>query len=210
MHFAPPQILHYRVRILTIAPPDGRLSPSSRRAAALTNGPADAADADAVPEPTPASAADSSTTSSIVVVPDELSSDGETRTAAAEPPQRAPSSATSSASFEHVQHVRIGELPTVAVVTAISTPFRREFDSPLLVARAANLVPKPPRHSLERGAELLKSAPIADDESSDEGAEEVRLLGGNELAAVDAVPLLPTTPLPKDDKSIEFAKTNVN
>lgn len=71
------------------------------------------------------------------------------------------------------------------------------------------MVPKPPRHSLERGAEAPRAAVNVSARaagSDDDSAEEVRLL----LADVHAVPMLPKSPLPRDDKSIEFAKTNVN
>lgn len=84
--------------------------------------------------------------------------------------------ASVASSFEHV--------------ASDETPFVREFKSPTLVTATltANAVPKPPRHSLERGVQLTDVGP-------DGGAEP---------------PLPPTSPVPKTEKSIDFAKTNVD
>lgn len=116
----------------------------------------------------------------------------------------------SSSSFEHVHASDEAARPT-------TTPFQREFNSPLLVAQAAvNRVPKPPRHSLERGVRAPTTANDCDADGSDGGCggvaddavavhSRVETDAGEEVA-----PLMPKTPVPRDDKSIEFAKTNVS
>lgn len=107
------------------------------------------------------------------------------------------------ASDHELQYVRVSELPALqrAVVfgEVSDEPLpegQRHLDSPKLVASlTANLVPKPPRrYSRERAS--------AESDAGDSEAE-------RSADKSDAVPLLPSTPVPKDDKSVTFAKTNV-
>lgn len=183
------QVLHYRVRILQTK--SDIPSPSTRRVAAIR----DAKEAflgSTSPAPIAIIDEPSSMTSSIVVAEVDVTG--------------------SSSSFEHVDdhHEKVSH-KSVDITAAKKelNPFDKEFPiavttelrSPALLSRF-NSIPKPPRHSLERAitaADVAAMQPLltsAEDASPhvDDGP----------------VPSPPTTPMPKDEKAVAFAKTIMN
>lgn len=158
-------------------------SPSSRRVAAIR----EAKDAFLAPlhlapgAPLEPHQLPSSLTSSIVVAP--ATSDGN----------------DSSSSYEHVcaeQSPKEEEDKANAIRTEFPVESTTELRSPKLLARV-NSIPKPPRHSLERSvtvADVIEMQPLLEGRADD----------------ADSPPTPPTSPMPKDDKGIAFAKSNVD
>lgn len=176
-------MLHYRVRILQIS--SETPSPSSRRVAAIREA-KEAFLGTSTSNPNSVAGVDdpiSSMTSSIVVA----DVDG-----------------TSSSSFEHVDDreksapkpVETKELNVFEKELSIGET--TELRSPALLSRF-NSIPKPPRHSLER------SVTVAD-------VEAMQPLLTTEVATIEdgPAPNPPTTPMPKEEKAVAFAKTIVN
>lgn len=111
----------------------------------------------------------------------------------------------SSSSFEHVDDQE--KTPPKPLDKDLNV-FEKEFPiaetpelrSPALLSRF-NSIPKPPRHSLERS---VTAADVA-------AMQPLLLTSAEDLPINDGpVPAPPATPMPKDEKSVAFAKTIVN
>lgn len=173
------------MRVLQI--PSEVPSPSTRRVAAIREAKEAFLGVTSSNTTPPAAEDPSSMTSSIVVA--EIDGNG------------------SSSSFEHVEDREKTPPKTNVDLNVFEKEFpigeTSELRSPALLSRF-NSIPKPPRHSLDRSVTAADVAAMQPLLTSDQEPNNNNNDDGSE------VPVPPTTPMPKDEKSVAFAKTIVD